>query len=89
MKAIRNLWNYLRPSIEGEDGKFSHRRASVFYFMALITYMVYKTAHGSVFPEIAWIVVAGGAGLMSGLSVWQNKVNREYPKFNEPTEPVG
>lgn len=74
---IREAWTYLKPSIEGADGRFSHRRASVFYFMLLLTYMVWKTAHGSSFPEIAWIVVAGGAGLMSGLSVWSNKVNKQ------------
>jgi len=78
---IRRFWDWFRPSIEGEDGKLSHRRATVFYFMAIITYMVHKTAEGSVFPEIAWIVISGGAGLFSGLSVWQNMVNNK--KTNE------
>lgn len=83
---ILSLWNYLRPSIEGDDGKFSHRRASVFYFMWLLTYMVWKTAHGSVFPEIAWIVVSGGAGLMSGLSIWSQKVNHQRQPDKLPIE---
>lgn len=73
---MRKIWDYIRPSIEGDDGKFSHRRASVFYFMLLLTYMVWKAAHGSEFPEIAWIVVSGGSGLMSGLSIWSQKINK-------------
>jgi len=39
--------------------------------------MVAKTATGSIFPEIAWIVISGGAGLFSGLSIWQQKINND------------
>jgi succinate-acetate transporter protein len=73
---MNKLINFLKPTITGDDGKASHRRLSVIYFILLLTYMVLKTATGSIFPEIAWIVVSGGAGLFSGLSIWQQKVNK-------------
>jgi hypothetical protein len=71
-----NLISFFKPSITGPDGKVSHRKLSVLHFIILLTWMIIKTANGSVFPEIAWIVVSGGAGLFSGLSVWQQKVNK-------------
>ena len=74
---IRKFWTWIEPTVEGPDGKASHRKITVFYFMALLTYMVWKTAHGSEFPEIAWVVVSAGAGLFSGLSVWQSMVNNK------------
>lgn len=75
---IHNFITWLRPSLEGEDGKASHRKLSVLYFTVLIGYMLVATASGAVFPEIAWIVVSGGAGLFSALNVWQNKINQEH-----------
>ena len=74
---INSFIEWLRPSFEGEDGKASHRKLSVFYFSLLILYMLVATASGSIFPEIAWIVVSGGAGLFSALNVWQNKVKHQ------------
>ncbi len=68
---IRVVWNWMRPTFEGPDGKASHRKLTVFYFMWLLTYMVFETSVGVEFPEIAWVVVSGGAGLFSGLSMWQ------------------
>ena len=73
---MKKLIDWIKPSFEGPDGKLSHRRASIFYFILLLTYMIGMTAYGSTFPEIAWIVISADAGLMSGLSVWQNKVNQ-------------
>lgn len=75
---IVNFIQWIRPSFEGLDGKASHRRINVFYFSALILYMLIATASGAVFPEIAWVVVSAGAGLFSALSVWQNKVNNKH-----------
>lgn len=74
---FKNFREWIRPTIEGDDGKASHRRLTVVYFILLLTYMIVKTANGSVFPEIAWIVVSGGAGLFSGLSIWQQIVNKK------------
>lgn len=72
-----SFWAELKGTVSGADGKLSHRRLSVIYFILLLTYMVIKTASGSVFPEIAWIVISGGAGLFSGLSIWQEMVNKK------------
>lgn len=30
---IKIIWNYFKPSWEGEDGKFSYKRASIFVFV--------------------------------------------------------
>jgi hypothetical protein len=37
---MKRLFNYLRPSFEGEDGKFSYRRASQFIFIAISLILV-------------------------------------------------
>ena len=74
---IKTFFYKLEHTISGPDGKWSHRKLSVIYFIILLTYMVVKTASGAIFPEIAWIVVSGGAGLFSGLSVWQTMVNKK------------
>lgn len=34
------LFNYIRPSMEGDDGKFSYKRISAFVILGLISYMV-------------------------------------------------
>jgi hypothetical protein len=83
--------DFFKPTITGSDGKASHRRLTVIYFIGLLTYMLLKTAAGSIFPEIAWMVVAGGAGLFSGLSIWQEKVNKiknqnEDPYYNKTSK---
>jgi hypothetical protein len=36
------IWNYLKPSWEGEDGKPSYRRMSQLVFIALIIFIVVK-----------------------------------------------
>lgn len=74
---MKKVINFLKPTITGPDGEISHRRLTVLYFIGLLTYMVVKTASGSIFPEIAWIVISGGAGLFSGLSIWQQMVNKK------------
>lgn len=76
LNRINKFFNGLEDTIKGPDGKYSHRRLSVIYFILLLTYMIIKTATGAIFPEIAWIVISGGAGLFSGLSIWQQKVNK-------------
>jgi hypothetical protein len=93
---MRKIINFLKPTVTGPDGKASHRKINVLYFMILLTYMIIKTTIGAVYPEIAWIVVSGGAGLFSGLSIWQQKVNKikdeneyseesiTYRNFNNP-----
>jgi len=77
---ITKAWKWLEPTLTGDDGRASHRRISVLHFIALLTYMIIKTTHGAIFPEIAWTVVSAGAGLMSGLSVWQQKINNDNNK---------
>lgn len=37
---IKNVWSYIKPSWEGEDGQFSYRRASQFVFIFLIVHIV-------------------------------------------------
>jgi len=83
---FKRIWKWFEPTLVGDDGLASHRRLSVLYFIIMLTYMIVKTANGSIFPEIAWIVVSGGAGLMSGLSVWQQKINSDNKKLNENSE---
>ena len=51
---MKNFIKWIKPTVTGADGKASHRRLTVIYFIIILTYMVYKTAYGSVFPEIAW-----------------------------------
>ena len=77
MKAISNFFKWLKPTVVGEDGKASLRRLTVVHFILLLTWMVIQSGTGAVYPEIAWIVVSGGAGLFSSLSIWQQKVNKE------------
>lgn len=33
---MKKVFNYLRPSFEGEDGKFSYKRASTFIFIIMM-----------------------------------------------------
>jgi hypothetical protein len=40
MRNLIRFIRYLAPSWEGEDGKFSYRRASQFVFIFLIAYMI-------------------------------------------------
>lgn len=74
---LKKLWTWIRPTFEGEDGKASHRRLSVFYSFILLTYMLLSTASGAIFPEIAWITIATLTGAFSGLSVWQTMANKK------------
>lgn len=37
---MKRLWAWLRPSLEGDDGKASYRRLSALVFILLICYMV-------------------------------------------------
>jgi len=37
---------------------------------------------GIVFPEIAWLVFSGGAGIFSGLSALQSKINQTNNEAN-------
>jgi len=90
---MKSFIEWIKPTVTGTDGKASHRRLTVIYFIIILTYMVYKTAYGSVFPEIAWIVISGGAGLFSGLSVWQEIVNKrkdesKFGNYNNPNPPM-
>ena len=41
-KPFVAVWNYLKPSWEGDDGKVSYRRASQFVFLTLIVMMVVR-----------------------------------------------
>jgi hypothetical protein len=77
MKNLNNFLQWLKPTLVGEDDKLSLRRLTVVHFIILLTWMVVKTASGAIFPEITWVVVSGGAGLFSSLSIWQQKVNKE------------
>jgi hypothetical protein len=74
---IKAFWAWVRPTFEGPDGLVSHRKLTVFYFMWLLTYMVFETSMGIEFPEIAWVVVSGGAGLFSSLSLFQGMQNNK------------
>lgn len=74
---LKKFIQWIRPTLEGEDGQASHRRISILYSFGLLTYMLISTASGAVFPEIAWIVIATLTGAFSGLSVWQTMVNKK------------
>jgi hypothetical protein len=41
-KAIAAVWTYLRPSLEGDDGKFSWKRATQFIFVWLMIFIVLR-----------------------------------------------
>lgn len=83
---LKRFWNWIKPTIEGEDGKVSHRRISILYSFGLLTFMLLKTATGSIFPEIAWIVIATLTGAFSGLSVWQTLANKKKDENNYEEE---
>lgn len=36
MNIFKKTFNYFRPSFEGEDGKFSYKRASTFIFIIMM-----------------------------------------------------
>lgn len=40
--GILAIWNYIRNSWEGEDGKFSYKRTTQFIFVWLMVYMIMK-----------------------------------------------
>lgn len=69
---MKSFIKWLKPSFESVDGKTSHRKLSVFFFCLVYLYMIIMTAYGSIFPDIAWISTASGAGLMSALKTFQN-----------------
>jgi hypothetical protein len=74
---FKSFFNWIRPSLEGPDGKVSHRKLSVFYSFVLLTYMLITTAGGAIFPEAAWYIMAALTGGFSGLSVWQTLANKK------------
>ncbi|MCO5285227.1 MAG: hypothetical protein M9898_02295 [Chitinophagaceae bacterium] len=39
---IKIIWNYFKPSWEGEDGKFSYKRASVFVFVWCMVALAFR-----------------------------------------------
>lgn len=36
------IWNYVKPAIEGDDGKFSYKRMSQIVFLHLFVYLAIK-----------------------------------------------
>lgn len=47
------VWDYFRPSWEGDDGKFSYKRASQFVFTAILAYMAVTS---KVHEKYSWYV---------------------------------
>lgn len=81
---LKNFWQWVRPSLQGPDGNASHRKLTVFTFVSLIVFMVLSVAAwGIVYPEIAWVIVSGGAGIFSGLNVWQSMENKKKDENRE------
>lgn len=79
---------WFAASLQGEDGKLSSKKASIFLCMLLLTAMVVFTAcifykhpnAGQVFPDIAWLTV-GGTGI--GFSINQVAQAVKNNKNNE------
>jgi len=42
MSWIKAIWDYFRPSWEGNDNKFSYKRASQFVFLHLMIVIAYR-----------------------------------------------
>lgn len=56
-KLIKRLWNYVKPAIEGDDGKFSYKRMSQIVFLHLFVYLAIK-GPASVFAFHTILLVA-------------------------------
>jgi len=41
-RIIKAIWDYFRPSWEGNDNKFSYKRASQFVFLHLMVVLAYR-----------------------------------------------
>jgi|GEM_PF-4622407 hypothetical protein len=63
------LLYWFSASLEGEDGKLSSKKATIFAFILMFAFMITYTAiifykhpnANQVFPDIAWIMCASGA----------------------------
>ena len=65
---------WVKPAIEGNDGKLDNKEFSVFIFMMLYFFMVITTGvFGFTYPDPAWYMTAIGAGLISAVNAFGGK----------------
>lgn len=75
---LKSFFNWIKPSLEGPDGKVSHRKITVFHCMLILTFMVLSIPiWGVTYPEIVWLVFSGGAGIFSSLGIAQTLANKK------------
>lgn len=52
------VWDYMRNSWEGDDGKFSFKRASAFVFIWLMVFMILRNRVSSQYGFYSFLVLA-------------------------------
>ncbi|MGJ3236411.1 hypothetical protein [Marivirga sp.] len=91
MKFIK----WFSASLEGADGKLSSKKVSILACLTFLLFMILFTASvkkehptaNQVFPDIAWIVVAGGAvGFSTNQVVQSIKQNHSQKSDNRYSE---
>ena len=74
---------WIRPSFEGNDGKASSRKISMFFLLSSYLLMILLTAKGAEFEAHIWFSVETMALTYSGLSTYQNVKQNKINDGNE------
>ena len=68
---FKKMVRWIKPAIEGEDGKLDNKEFSLFVFTMLFAFEVVSTGvFGSIYPDSAWYITAIGAGILSAVNAY-------------------
>lgn len=82
MKAVKTIWDYFKSSWEGDDGKFSYKRATVFVFVWCMVVMALRPTE-SEWEFWKFVVIAILYGLQTSVITWSQLkyfLNTKYKK---------
>lgn len=90
-KMIAAVWNYMRPSWEGDDQKFSYKRATAFVFVLFIARVVattFSNQHQVMALLILTVALLLLIGIITAPQILEGLKNlSSLKKFHSPQNP--
>lgn len=87
-KYLKKFLVWIKGGIENGDGKLENKELQIMIFSLLGVFMVVSIAlWGTTYPDMAFIGVFGGAGVLYSAKQWsETKKNNTTPPKNEEDE---